>query len=114
MVTFATRLGVVERHQFFRSDVFSFLEDLVGFVAVGAGKPVARIAIQGDRLISEHCKCRVIGNGVQVSGRLFCCTHCASAAKSADVTDRAGSYPDLAPTEFCTSYSDAWAPGLLA
>lgn len=28
----------------------------------------------------EHCSCRVIGHGVQVDGRFFCCAHCARAA----------------------------------
>ncbi len=27
--------------------------------------------------ICEHCGCRVIGHGVQVEGRFFCCAHCA-------------------------------------
>jgi hypothetical protein len=31
----------------------------------------------------------VIGHGVEVSGRFFCCAHCARAATSADVKDRA-------------------------
>ena len=25
----------------------------------------------------EHCGCRIIGHGVQVSGRFFCCANCA-------------------------------------
>jgi nitrite reductase/ring-hydroxylating ferredoxin subunit len=24
-----------------------------------------------------HCKCRVIGHGVEEGGRIFCCAHCA-------------------------------------
>jgi hypothetical protein len=31
----------------------------------------------------------VIGHGVEVGGRFFCCAHCARAATSADVKDRA-------------------------
>jgi hypothetical protein len=31
----------------------------------------------------------VIGHGVEVSGRFFCCAHCARIATSADVRDRA-------------------------
>jgi len=46
-------------------------------------------AIQAIAPICEHCNCRVIGHGVEVSGRFFCCAHCAKAATSADVKDRA-------------------------
>lgn len=28
----------------------------------------------------EHCGCRVIGHGVEATGRIFCCTHCARQA----------------------------------
>ena len=28
----------------------------------------------------EHCGCRIIGHGVQVEGRFFCCAHCARAS----------------------------------
>jgi hypothetical protein len=31
---------------------------------------------------------RVIGHGVEVGGRFFCCAHCARLATSADVKDR--------------------------
>ncbi|HLG68299.1 MAG TPA: hypothetical protein VKV36_10580 [Acidimicrobiales bacterium] len=30
--------------------------------------------------ICEHCGCKVIGHGVEVDGRFFCCAHCARAA----------------------------------
>jgi hypothetical protein len=30
-------------------------------------------AIQAMAPICEHCKCRVIGHGVEVGGRFFCC-----------------------------------------
>jgi hypothetical protein len=46
-------------------------------------------AIQAIAPICEHCKCRVIGHGVEVGGRFFCCAHCARSATSADVRDRA-------------------------
>jgi len=46
-------------------------------------------AIQAIAPICEHCKCRVIGHGVEVGGRFFCCAHCARSATSADVKDRA-------------------------
>jgi hypothetical protein len=31
----------------------------------------------------------VIGHGVEVGGRFFCCAHCARSVTSADVKDRA-------------------------
>lgn len=37
-----------------------------------------------------HCACRVIGHGVEVASRIFCCAHCAkSADASASIKDRA-------------------------
>lgn len=48
-------------------------------------------AIQKMAPVCEHCKCKVIGHGVEVSGRFFCCAHCARAATKADVKDRAAS-----------------------
>jgi hypothetical protein len=39
--------------------------------------------------ICEHCQCKVIGHGVEVEGRFFCCAHCARLVTSADVKDRA-------------------------
>ncbi len=36
----------------------------------------------------EHCGCRVIGHGVEDSGRLFCCAHCATASGVKGLTDR--------------------------
>jgi hypothetical protein len=35
-----------------------------------------------------HCKCRVIGHGVEQSGTIFCCVHCASAAGVRGLQDR--------------------------
>ena len=48
-------------------------------------------AIHAMAPICEHCKCRVIGHGVEVGGQFFCCAHCARAATKADVKDRATS-----------------------
>lgn len=51
LVTFAARLGVVERTQSIGSDVFDFLEEfLVRLAAVGIGKPVALIVETRGRL----------------------------------------------------------------
>lgn len=36
-----------------------------------------------------HCDCMVIGHGVEVDGRIYCCAHCARAAEPTDApTDR--------------------------
>ncbi|MDX6461522.1 MAG: hypothetical protein QOE55_5219 [Acidobacteriaceae bacterium] len=45
-------------------------------------------AIQAMAPICEHCMCKVIGHGVEVSGHFFCCAHCARAVTSAEVKDR--------------------------
>jgi hypothetical protein len=46
-------------------------------------------AIHALAPICEHCACRVIGHGVEVDGRFFCCARCARNATSSDVpTDR--------------------------
>jgi hypothetical protein len=36
-----------------------------------------------------HCGCRVIGHGVEVGDRVFCCAHCAGEMGAAGVVDRA-------------------------
>src|SRR4051812_47337253 len=36
----------------------------------------------------EHCDCRIIGHGVESSGVMFCCAHCASKKGVAGITDR--------------------------
>lgn len=34
--------------------------------------------------LCEHCGCKVLGHGVEVDGRFFCCAHCARRAAGAD------------------------------
>ena len=46
-------------------------------------------AIQALAPRCAHCDCRVIGHGVEERGRIFCCAHCAHAARGAEVRDRA-------------------------
>jgi hypothetical protein len=37
----------------------------------------------------QHCGCRVIGHGVEVDGRMYCCAHCARRSESTTApTDR--------------------------
>lgn len=53
-------------------------------------------AIQRLAPICEHCETRIIGHGVEVSGRFFCCGHCARSvetAKGAEVRDAVGARP---------------------
>jgi hypothetical protein len=40
-----------------------------------------------------HCKCRVIGHGVEQDGRIFCCAHCAEATGPTAIRDRADTKP---------------------
>ena len=40
--------------------------------------------------VCEHCGCKVIGHGVEVDGRFFCCASCArTGTQSAAPQDRA-------------------------
>jgi hypothetical protein len=39
--------------------------------------------------VCEHCQCKVVGHGVEVGGRFFCCAMCARTATGAAVKDRA-------------------------
>lgn len=41
--------------------------------------------------ICEQCGCPVVGHGVEVHGRFFCCAHCARAGAAAtEIQDRVG------------------------
>ena len=37
-----------------------------------------------------HCRCRIIGHGVESHGTFFCCAHCAHKSGIKGVEDRAG------------------------
>lgn len=37
----------------------------------------------------SHCGCRIIGHGMEASGVMYCCAHCAQHAGVASVKDRA-------------------------
>jgi hypothetical protein len=50
-------------------------------------------AIQQLAPTCEHCSCRVIGHGVEVDGRFFCCAHCARSSgipAAAEIRDAVG------------------------
>jgi hypothetical protein len=35
-----------------------------------------------------HCGCRIMGHGMEVKGRYYCCAHCATQAGNAQLRDR--------------------------
>jgi hypothetical protein len=35
-----------------------------------------------------HCKCRIIGHGVEADGVMYCCVHCASKSGVTELQDR--------------------------
>ena len=37
----------------------------------------------------EHCGCKIMGHGMEVDGRFFCCANCARHAGVTQVRDRA-------------------------
>lgn len=44
----------------------------------------------------EHCQCRILGHGVEVEGRFFCCAHCAregAAGMGQQIRDTVGAHP---------------------
>ncbi|MER5454300.1 MULTISPECIES: Prokaryotic metallothionein [unclassified Micromonospora] len=46
--------------------------------------------------ICEHCGVKILGHGVEVSGRFFCCGHCARAVETeqgAEIRDAVGARP---------------------
>ncbi len=46
--------------------------------------------------ICEHCQIKIVGHGVEVSGRFFCCAHCARAEEGdqgAQIRDAVGARP---------------------
>ncbi|MQA03476.1 MAG: Prokaryotic metallothionein [Streptosporangiales bacterium] len=50
-------------------------------------------AIQRLAPICEHCSCRIIGHGVALDRRFFCCAHCAresGGAQARELVDAVG------------------------
>lgn len=53
-------------------------------------------AIQRLAPVCEQCSTRIIGHGVEVDGRFFCCAHCArrsGQAAATQVRDSVGVHP---------------------
>ena len=46
-------------------------------------------AIQALAPECSHCRCRIIGHGVEGDGRIYCCANCARQAGVSAVADRA-------------------------
>lgn len=46
-------------------------------------------AIQALAPTCAHCRCRVIGHGLEANERIFCCAHCAARAGFSELRDRA-------------------------
>jgi hypothetical protein len=63
------------------------------FQVVMAGKTHAfdsfECAISALAPTCAHCRCRVIGHGVEQAGQIFCCAHCAQASGFGELRDRA-------------------------
>ena len=36
-----------------------------------------------------HCRCRVLGHGIEAGGKVYCCAHCARKAGVSSTVDRA-------------------------
>jgi hypothetical protein len=36
----------------------------------------------------DHCGCRILGHGIEASGKFFCCAHCAKSDGVAGAVDR--------------------------
>ncbi|GAA1820145.1 hypothetical protein GCM10009835_45660 [Planosporangium flavigriseum] len=52
--------------------------------------------------ICEHCEVKIVGHGVEVDGRFFCCAHCARASgmdKGRQVRDAVGAPPGGGTTQ---------------
>ena len=38
--------------------------------------------------VCPHCKCRIVGHGVEADGQIYCCVHCARTAGKTTLKDR--------------------------
>ena len=47
-------------------------------------------AIHGLAPKCEHCQCKIIGHGVESSGRFYCCANCAQMGGVTGARDRVG------------------------
>ena len=45
-------------------------------------------AIQALAPTCAHCRCRIIGHGVEAKGKMYCCAHCAHESGAPELRDR--------------------------
>ena len=45
-------------------------------------------AIQAIAPTCDHCKCRIVGHGMEARGKFYCCAHCAEAGGVPEMRDR--------------------------
>ena len=62
------------------------------FEIVFAGKTFVfdsfECAIHALAPVCAHCGCRIVGHGLESSGEMFCCVHCAEASGESRLRDR--------------------------
>ena len=46
-------------------------------------------AIHALAPVCPHCQCRIVGHGVEATGAIFCCVHCAKQEGVRELRDRA-------------------------
>ena len=68
------------------------MNTIIGTVIIGGKRHTFdsfECAIAAVAPTCSHCSCRVVGHGVEVGNRIFCCAHCAKVAGASNVADRA-------------------------
>jgi hypothetical protein len=45
-------------------------------------------AIQALAPRCDHCRCTVVGHGVEAGGKMYCCAHCARERGTSELADR--------------------------
>jgi phage terminase large subunit GpA-like protein len=45
-------------------------------------------AIHALAPVCAHCRCRIVGHGVEVNNAMYCCAHCAKHSGATGVRDR--------------------------
>jgi hypothetical protein len=63
------------------------------FTVTAAGKTSSfdsfECAIHALAPVCAHCKCKIVGHGVEGGGAIYCCAHCARHAGVKGIADRA-------------------------
>ena len=45
-------------------------------------------AIHALAPVCAHCRCKIVGHGIEASGAFYCCVHCAKQSGVSGVADR--------------------------